>query len=669
MRSLRKLSRSALSGNLAALGGALVALSIATLVVARAGGPAAVGDYALLRIMPWLLAVIVSGGLASASAYFLAGPTRDDPHVRPTLIAMAVAAAVASLLIWVVASPAIRAAFFHDLTTALVAWAGLKATSRLFVITAKAASQGTGDLPGSNWLIFLEELMFLPAYAVALMFGLRGGAGIIAALILSDVATGMVGWRRLVRRGYLAGSSRPSPVLARRIYAFGMRGQVGSIMTLVNLRLDFMIIALLAGPVVLGVYAVASKFAELLRLLPTAFNWVLYPSFAKQAPGEAWRRAAWLMPRAAACTAFAAIPLAAVAGPVLPLLYGSDFAGAVLPSQLLLVGLTVEGAAGVVTAYLFGRGRPGLNSLATTGGVVVTVALDLLLIPRLSLLGGAVASTVAYLATTSLLVTCFIAVRPPAPAPAAIDAGPAAPTGTLRRLIDIAVAGLALVIAGPLLLVVLLGSRISTGASGIYRQERVGEGGVPFTMLKIRSMRPGGAGPQVTVESDPRVTRFGRLLRATSIDELPQLINIIRGDMTLVGARPETVDLARRYAPELHTVFRHRPGLTGPAQLFFRWSESLDRADDVELAYLQDQVPLRVAMDLDYLERPTVGRTLGLIATTAANVLRLGRRVNVLPPSAPPACRPAAGGMDDLSAGEASSPVPADGLRRAATRG
>ena len=192
---------------------------------------------------------------------------------------------------------------------------------------------------------------------------------------------------------------------------------------------------------------------------------------------------------------------------------------------------------------------------------------------------------------------------------------------------------------------------------------------MPFTMLKIRSMRPGGAGPQVTVESDPRVTRFGRLLRATSIDELPQLINIIRGDMTLVGARPETVDLARRYAPELHTVFRHRPGLTGPAQLFFRWSDALDRADDVELAYLQDQVPLRVAMDLDYLERPTVGRTLGLIATTAANVLHLGRRVNFLPPSARPACRPAAGGMDDLSAGEASSPVPADGLRRAATRG
>src|SRR5439155_1214956 len=126
-------------------------------------------------------------GLAAAASYYEVIHFR---HVWTLLavLAMAVAAAVASLLIWVVASPAIRAVFFHDLTTALVAWAGLKATSRLFVITAKAASQGTGDLPGSNWLIFLEELMFLPAYAVALMFGLRGGAGIIAALILSDVA-------------------------------------------------------------------------------------------------------------------------------------------------------------------------------------------------------------------------------------------------------------------------------------------------------------------------------------------------------------------------------------------------------------------------------------------------------------------------------------------------
>jgi len=117
------------------------------------------------------------------------------------------------------------------------------------------------------------------------------------------------------------------------------------------------------------------------------------------------------------------------------------------------------------------------------------------------------------------------------------------------------------------------------------------------------------------------VTRLGSFLRATSIDELPQLINIVRGDMTLVGARPETIGLAARYPRDLQQVFRYRPGLTGPAQLFYRWSDALDSAADIEDLYLTVQVPLRVPMDLEYLTRPTFRRTVALIAATAANVL------------------------------------------------
>jgi lipopolysaccharide/colanic/teichoic acid biosynthesis glycosyltransferase len=621
VRSLLRALHSSLGGNLAALAGALAALTLATFVVARVGGPAGVGDYALLRIMPWLLAVLVSGGLAPASAYFLAGPSRDDPHVRPTLIAMTVVAGTVSLVIWVVASPVTQAVFFHDLTVALVAWAGFKTVTRLLVITAKAASQGTGDLAGSNWVIFLEELFFLPGYGVALGLGLQAGAAIVGALIASDLLAGALGWARLARRGYFAGSGSPSLALARRIYAFGVRGQVGNFMSVVNLRLDFMIIAILAGPLTLGVYAIASKFAELLRLLPTAFYWVLYPSFARQGPVEAWKRAAWLLPRAAGATALAAIPLAALAPPVLPLVYGHAFAAAVLPGQVLLVGLSVEGAAGVVTAYLYGRGRPGLNSMATFGGVVVTVALDLLLIPRLSLLGAAVASTAAYLVTTSLLIVCFLSLRPASRQPAVAVGAPISP-GVSRRLLDLAASVFLLIVLAPLLLAGWLLARWSTGASGIFQQVRVGEGGVPFTMLKFRSMRPGAAGPEVTVDRDPRITRVGRVLRATNLDELPQLVHIFRGEMTLVGARPETVALALRYPPPLQEVFRHRPGLTGPGQLFTRWSDSLDGIDDVESGYLLHLVPARVTMDLEYLRRPTLWRTLVLVGVTGVQVLR-----------------------------------------------
>jgi lipopolysaccharide/colanic/teichoic acid biosynthesis glycosyltransferase len=142
-------------------------------------------------------------------------------------------------------------------------------------------------------------------------------------------------------------------------------------------------------------------------------------------------------------------------------------------------------------------------------------------------------------------------------------------------------------------------------------------------MLKFRSMRPSAGGPEVTASGDPRVTRFGGFMRSTSIDELPQLLNILRGDMTLVGARPETVALALRYPPELWSVFRYRPGLTGPAQLFFRWSEELDRAEDVEGYYLSRQVPERVPMDLRYLTRPTLATTFALILATVAKVVHV----------------------------------------------
>src|SRR4029077_5175514 len=317
---------------------------------------------------------------------------------------------------------------------------------------------------------------------------------------------------------------------------------------------------------------------------------------------------------------------ALLASPVIPLFYGGAFEGAVEPTRLLLIGLSVEGASCVITAYLFGRGRPGLNSLATLGGVIVTVLLDFLLIPRYQLVGASIASTAAYLTTTSLLGLCFLLMHPRS-AERVMDVGDPIPPGRFRRSLDIVASGSSLVLLSPVMLAAWIGARVSTGAPGVYRQVRVGEGGIAFTMLKFRSMRHSD-GPEVTASGDRRVTRFGHMLRATSIDELPQLINVLRGEMTLVGARPETVGLAQRYPENLQTVFRHRPGLTGPAQLRLRQGGGIAASEDVESEYLDVQVPRRVAEDMDYLERPTPARTVALIGGTAAYVAAsvLGKR-------------------------------------------
>ncbi len=610
--------------NIVALTGSMAALGVATLWVARAGGPVAVGDYALLRILPWLFAVVISGGLAGSLGYFLSGPTRDNPHVRSTVIAITLVSALAGAVLWLIAAPLVHLVFFQQLPISLVVWVAVRVALRLVVITGKAAAQGSGDLPGSNLTILLEELMFLPAYGLVQAGHLSGDAALIAALVLADLLTGAIAWARLFSRGFLSGANRPSLALVRQMYAFGMRGQLGSLMQLLNLRFNFIILGALAGPAVLGIYAVAAKYAEFLRLVPIAANWVLYPQFARSDAAHAAATSRRMILRAGGVTACASIPMAVLAGVVVPVLFGPVFDNAVLPARILLIGLAAEGVGGVATAFLFGRGRPGLNSLAAGAGVVVTLVLDVILIPRFGAVGAAVASSAAYLITTFSLVLWYRHVarsmRSSGPAAPVIDGLSSISPDRWRRGLDIAIAVIGLGLSWPLLLVLMAAARLSTGASAIYSQVRVGQGGVPFTMYKLRSMRAGLGGPEITGPDDRRITRVGAILRATSLDELPQLLNVLLGDMTLVGPRPETVTLALRYPVESRAVFAYRPGLTGPVQITLRDAVP-DGIDDVEDYYLTELLPARTDLDLRFLADATLGSTLMLMVETASHVL------------------------------------------------
>lgn len=178
-------------------------------------------------------------------------------------------------------------------------------------------------------------------------------------------------------------------------------------MSLLNLRLDFILLNLMAGPAVLGVYAIASKFAELLKVPAMALTYVLYPQFARDGAERAAGRARRLIPRAGLAIAAAVVPLLLLAGPVIPAAYGSSFEAAVTPMQIIAVGLALEGVAGVITGFLYGTGRPGLNSWAMGAGLAVTVALDLILIPHSGATGAAVASAAAYVTSTLALAWFF----------------------------------------------------------------------------------------------------------------------------------------------------------------------------------------------------------------------------------------------------------------------
>jgi O-antigen/teichoic acid export membrane protein len=397
--------RTLLVGNVAARVAALVALAIATVMVARAGGPALVGVFTLMRVLPGLAGVLAAAGLPGAAPYFLAS-RRDDPALRPTLIALALAGGSIATLGWIVLTPVLHRVFFPEWGVGLVLIGALAVFTQLPVAVGKSLLQGESDMVGANRAMIAEEAAFLPVYGAALLAG-HGPTTMVWSLVAADVAVAIGITIRLYHRGFFHGWRGVDPALGRTICGYGLRGQLGGLLSLVNLRLDVAILGAVAGPAVLGVYAIASKYAELLRLPGLAANYVLYPIFAEHGPRKARERTTSLLRRTVPVPILVGLPLALAATVALPLVYGPAFRGAIAPALILLTGLLGDVAASLVGAFLFGTGRPGWNSIAIGVGVTMTVVGDLLLIPEYGAIGAAIASCVAYLTTDITLLIVF----------------------------------------------------------------------------------------------------------------------------------------------------------------------------------------------------------------------------------------------------------------------
>ena len=190
-----------------------------------------------------------------------------------------------------------------------------------------------------------------------------------------------------------------------------------------------------------------------------------------------------------------------------------------------------------------------------------------------------------------------------------------------KRLFDLIVAALALVVLAPLLLVVAAIVRLDSPGPVFFRQERVGRHGVPFRIHKFRTMRhaPGSApGPALTIGDDLRITRSGRWLRRSRIDELPQLLDVLAGSMSLVGPRPEVPRYVAHYPPALRErALAVRPGITDPASLeFIDEAALLARAADPEREYVEVILPRKVQRAADYAAQATLGTDLAVLWRT-----------------------------------------------------
>ncbi len=198
-----------------------------------------------------------------------------------------------------------------------------------------------------------------------------------------------------------------------------------------------------------------------------------------------------------------------------------------------------------------------------------------------------------------------------------------------QRALDVVISALGLVILTPLLSVLSLWIKLDSRGPIFYRGERVGKDGRPFLMYKFRTMvlEAHRIGPAVTYRDDPRITKVGRFLRRTKLDELPQLINVLKGEMSVVGPRPEDPSYVAHYDAQQREVLRVKPGITGLTQLQYRDEASMLEGDSPDEDYLRQIMPEKVKLDLSYVQNRSLPLYISILWQTAITLLFKDRRV------------------------------------------
>jgi lipopolysaccharide/colanic/teichoic acid biosynthesis glycosyltransferase len=197
-----------------------------------------------------------------------------------------------------------------------------------------------------------------------------------------------------------------------------------------------------------------------------------------------------------------------------------------------------------------------------------------------------------------------------------------------KPILDVLFAATALLVVAPVLAVCAIAIYLDSRGAIFYAQWRVGQNGVPFRIIKLRTMVSGadGQGPRLTALGDPRITRVGRILRRAKLDELPQLLNVLRGEMSVVGPRPELPEYVSKYTPSERKIFDLKPGITGPASVTYIDEETVlaGRADREEF-YVNHVMRDKLEVDLAYSRTVSFRSDLIVIFRTAASLCRVLR--------------------------------------------
>ncbi|MDD3653283.1 MAG: sugar transferase [Desulfotomaculaceae bacterium] len=615
---------------------ALMGIGLAVLL-ARTLGPQGNGTYAMTILLPTLLANLLNLGIPSANTYYIGRgnisvQSAFDTNIRLWFILSVLGALLALLVIKVSGEslfPGVPKVFL---------WAALILFPlELVQFFLKSLLQGAQDFRRFNLVSLVTPAGTLIFAVVAVQVFHLGVPGALLSFGLGYLLGLLFTLGAVRTHFYVTDQTKQDANYVKQCLGYGWKAHLSNILTFINYRADLYLVNLLLNPIDTGIYVIAIQLAERLWMLSQAVSTVILPRLSELDHDEDSRKrltpivARWVF----LVTIIAAGIVALLITPLIEILFGSQYLPAAGAFIWLLPGIVLFSFSRVLANDLAARGRPELNMYTALLIVIVNVLANMLLIPKIGIKGAALATTIAY--SCNAVVNLFLFVRISGNKwweavffnrsdLKLLQSGMhllsnfgnhkqdirkinnKATYRLLKRFIDLVLALLLIVFLFPVMLLISLAIKIESGSPVIFIQKRAGLNGKPFRIFKFRTMLSGPLnGDQKIKDEEKRITRLGRLLRSTSLDELPQLFNVVKGEMSLVGPRPTLLYQVERYNNRQKKRLEVRPGMTGWAQVnkgeHFSWEK-------------------RIEMDLWYLEHQSLALDLKILWQTAGVIFK-----------------------------------------------
>lgn len=390
------------SGSLGTQVATAVLLFVQTILIARVLGPEGNGVVVIAILVPQLLAHLLSGGLSESAVYFGAGRIDLPVVTRATTTLVLLTVALAAVLVGGLLASGTLKPMLGDVPMTAPALALVGFPLLLSGSHATGLLRGLDRIRRANLARMTQAVVtFLLVVAALTVPPHPTAVPVVAAWVAGwTISLGLqAGWLRAEGASFLPSWDRPT---MRRLFSYGLRGHVGNVMQFANYRLDLFLVNAILDTGAAGIYAVAVRFVEILWFLPNAIGFVIMPKAARAPEGSLDRFTPRVFRVTLAVLGGGGILMALSVAPLVQTLFGSEFSDASRAALVLLPGAILLGATKVLTHEMTGRGYPERNSVIAAVGLVATVVLDLLLIPRHGIVGAAAASTAAY-ATVGIL--------------------------------------------------------------------------------------------------------------------------------------------------------------------------------------------------------------------------------------------------------------------------